>query len=668
MLRRFSIIFVMFLLSIGAKAQSSGELFFSEYIEGNGNNQAIEVFNPGSEPVDLSNFRLVRSNDGGGWDIWRNFPADISIPPRTVWTIVNGQFTALPYDISLANEKDLSPFIAFRGNDAIGIMKISATDTILSDVIGIPLVNPGSGWDVAGVLSATANHTLIRKSGIEKGNTNWELSRGTNSSDSEWIVKNTDFADSLGQHYFKPVIPITSILLSVSGNATITTDRGVIQINADILPLTASDTILIWSSSEPLVASVNQDGLVQAFNDGTTWITASATDGSGISASIKITTENQNGFLPVSSITVDGFEGQDTINVNQGELLMIASIKPVNASNKAIVWSIDNSNLAEINADGLLTAKKNGKVLVTATSLDGSAVSGSATIVILGQFTEINNISELRAAYNGDETVFRITGEVVLSHWVYNRNIKYVQDAGAGIEIDDAPGKITSLYQVGDAFKGLTGYLEDNYGMLQFHPIEDPGPITAENKTLIPLLLSVQEFNSNFEQYEARLIKINSLSFDQSGGVFEELMNYTVRVGGAITVVRTEFSNADYLGSEIPGNANITGIAIQLNTTPKIAPRKLTDIQWIGVSREDLPFDNTGKIILYPNPAEDVLHVETDLNPEFFEITDITGRTISSGMIDRNMKSIDIHNLSKGLYFIRFNKNSKDFTCRFIKL
>jgi uncharacterized protein YjdB len=648
-------------------AQEGRDLFFSEYMEGNGNNQALEIFNPEDAAVDLSEYLLVRSNDGGGWEFWRNFPAGDSVPSKTVWTIVNNQFTAPPYNTELADEKDLSPFIAFRGNDAIGLMKTSVSDTVPIDVIGIPDNNPGSGWSVAGINSATANHTLIRKSIIEKGNTDWLSASGINDYDSEWIVKNIDFADSLGNHYFKPIVLINDINLSPSGSATINTDLGTLQIIAQVLPASASNIILSWSSTQPLVAGVDQNGLVQAFNNGTTWIRVFSTDGSGIVDSIKITTLNQSGFLPVNSILVDGTGGQNSIIQNQGTLQMVATISPLNASNKVIEWIVDNPLLADISTDGLLTARKNGQVIVTARSTDKSGIIGTKTIIILEQFTTADNLAALRAAYTADNSVYKVTGKIVLSHWIFSRNIKYFQDESAGIEIEDVPGIITSPYKTGDAISGLKGIMQYNSGMLLFHPVEDPGPATSENNPLTPVLLTVKEFNDNFGKYESQLIKIDNLEFDQAGGIFQEFQNYTLRIGNDITVLRTEFANADYLGFTIPDSANVTGIAIRFNTTPKIAPRKLDDIDYLPLPKTAIHPEILGEVRIYPNPVASELHIEISSEIDHYEIREITGRIVKSGKRLNQKSIINTNDLEKGIYQLTFYFKNKRIDTKFVK-
>ena len=42
----------------------SYDLFFSEYIEGSSSNKALEIYNPTGSEVDLSNYRVIRANNG----------------------------------------------------------------------------------------------------------------------------------------------------------------------------------------------------------------------------------------------------------------------------------------------------------------------------------------------------------------------------------------------------------------------------------------------------------------------------------------------------------------------------------------------------------------------------------------------------------------------------
>jgi len=81
------------------------------------------------------------------------------------------------------------------------LFKVNGADTTIIDIIGkYDLVDPGSGWDVAGIGAATANHTILRKAGRTYGNTDWDSSAGTNEGDSEWIVMPSNYFNNLGAY------------------------------------------------------------------------------------------------------------------------------------------------------------------------------------------------------------------------------------------------------------------------------------------------------------------------------------------------------------------------------------------------------------------------------------------------------------------------------------
>lgn len=61
------------------------------------------------------------------------------------------------------------------------------------------------------------------------------------------------------------------------------------QLKATVLPTDATNKKLKWESSNPQVASVNQDGIVTAENEGTAVITVCSTDGSGKSDRCTVT-------------------------------------------------------------------------------------------------------------------------------------------------------------------------------------------------------------------------------------------------------------------------------------------------------------------------------------------------------------------------------------------
>ena len=88
---------------------------------------------------------------------------------------------------------------------------MDASSGLVIDIIGDRGPDPGDGWEVAGVSDATKDHTLVRKSSVETGNSDWESSAGTDASDSEWIVYDNETWDYLGSHSQSADAPLVAV-------------------------------------------------------------------------------------------------------------------------------------------------------------------------------------------------------------------------------------------------------------------------------------------------------------------------------------------------------------------------------------------------------------------------------------------------------------------------
>ena len=74
-----------------------------------------------------------------------------------------------------------------------------------------------------------------------------------------------------------------------------------IQISAAVLPENATNKTISWSSSDESIATVSDSGFVSLIKEGTAVITATAIDGSGVSAECAITVSKTSGIGDVLS-------------------------------------------------------------------------------------------------------------------------------------------------------------------------------------------------------------------------------------------------------------------------------------------------------------------------------------------------------------------------------
>ncbi|MEA3444340.1 MAG: lamin tail domain-containing protein [Bacteroidota bacterium] len=188
------------------------ELFFSEYIEGSSYNKALEIYNNTGATVNLDDYRIAQAVNGGGWGYYHAFPAAATLADGDVWVMAADGISPSLYDTSLADEVLSYPSVTHHnGDDARAIIKISGTDTTFVDIFGNPDNDPGDGWAVAGIANATKDHTLIRKTSVVTGNTDWANAFGTNATDSEWKILDINTFDYLGfhPHVFDTIVSVT---------------------------------------------------------------------------------------------------------------------------------------------------------------------------------------------------------------------------------------------------------------------------------------------------------------------------------------------------------------------------------------------------------------------------------------------------------------------------
>ncbi|WP_245910992.1 lamin tail domain-containing protein [Nonlabens arenilitoris] len=189
----------------------AGDLFISEYIEGSGNNKAIEIANFTGAPVDLSNYTLqISTNGSGSWASPRTLIGTLA--DQDVYLIINsGAMLSVP--VVQADDNTSNAPMNFNGNDAVGLFRAGA----LLDVVG----DPNSSAD------SEKDQTLVRKASVTGPNTIFDKV-------GEWDVFTQDTSSDLGTHTYGSTASIVDnafINLSIYPNPS----SGVFHFNNDEL-------------------------------------------------------------------------------------------------------------------------------------------------------------------------------------------------------------------------------------------------------------------------------------------------------------------------------------------------------------------------------------------------------------------------------------------------
>lgn len=169
----------------------------------------------------------------------------------------------------------------------------------------------------------------------------------------------------------------TSLELTEGDEATLT---------ATIKPDNASNKQVSWKSEDETIATVS-NGKVKAIKPGNAVIIVTTSDGNKTaSCSIKVNEK----IYHVESVTLD----KTSLELTEGdEATLTATVLPENASNKNILWSSSNENVATV-SNGLVKAVAPGTTSIIAKSEDGEKTATCEITVlekeIIIQFADEN--------------------------------------------------------------------------------------------------------------------------------------------------------------------------------------------------------------------------------------------------------------------------------------
>ena len=178
------------------------------------------------------------------------------------------------------------------------------------------------------------------------------------------------------------------------------------ELIATITPETATDKNLTWASDAEGVATVDQNGEVNAVAPGTANITVTTQDGSHTATCAVTVTQ------PVTGVTLD----PTSLSLFTGDTATLtATVEPENATNKNVTWSSDDTSVATVDATGKVTAVSAGTATITVTTVDQSKTAtcevtvAAATVPVTGVTLSQN---EAHLYYNRTPNTLTLTATV----------------------------------------------------------------------------------------------------------------------------------------------------------------------------------------------------------------------------------------------------------------
>ena len=143
-------------------------------------------------------------------------------------------------------------------------------------------------------------------------------------------------------------------------------------LNVKITPENVLNKSIEWTSSDPEVASVSY-GVVYALKAGEATITAKSAEGDR-TATCKVTV-----ICPVKGVRLS--DHAVTIKVGKSTTLD-AEVYPSRAADKTVTWASDNSSVATVSSEGVVTGVASGTARITVRTSDGDFTDECTVAVV----------------------------------------------------------------------------------------------------------------------------------------------------------------------------------------------------------------------------------------------------------------------------------------------
>lgn len=211
------------------------------------------------------------------------------------------------------------------------------------------------------------------------------------------------------------VIVSSKVDASISAICNVTVTKGVKGITLDqtskdmyvgetfrltysIQPTDSSNTSVIWTSTNPSVASVDNGGVVSARSTGTAVIIAKTTDG---------------GYLATSTIKVSRTATAVKLDVTQlvmnvGDYYYLeTTLTPADATETTLSWETTDSKVLTVSKTGKVVAKAAGTAVIMVKTKSGSV--GYCTVTVLQPVTNIQISSKKETITVDQEIELKVT-------------------------------------------------------------------------------------------------------------------------------------------------------------------------------------------------------------------------------------------------------------------
>ncbi len=222
------------------------------------------------------------------------------------------------------------------------------------------------------------------------------------------------------------------------------------QTKIKIYPELATNKLVTYTSSDLDVCTIDENGLVTAIGNkiATAIIIVKTFDSDKVARLLIYVTDEK-----VSSVAIEDSSSNsvEELELNVGDSVQLtASIEPYTAINKKVIWTSSDSSVVSVgHYDGVLTAKKQGTVTITVTTVDGGFTDtcvvtvGDGKAKLAFDFSDNDNIYPKNDVYITKQNKIRLIDFISYDESIMSlEDIVITLDSGPA-ELDETTGILT---------------------------------------------------------------------------------------------------------------------------------------------------------------------------------------------------------------------------------
>lgn len=203
----------------------------------------------------------------------------------------------------------------------------------------------------------------------------------------------------------------------IKESLTLSVDSVELKVNEQYLLIATvnpSITEVVWSSTNESVATVNSNGLVTAFAEGTTIIKATTTTGKSTDTCVVKVVKEEQQAQPISI-----FLSKTQLDLDVGDTYLLSAMVTPSDSNTQISWTSTNEAVVTVN-NGLLTGVSAGTAFIQAEADGATAV---CTVEVKEVFGSISGTITCRNTKTNKDEVDVTTKIYLISYGAVDVNL-----------------------------------------------------------------------------------------------------------------------------------------------------------------------------------------------------------------------------------------------------